>query len=180
MTAIFQLLFYPILCQFLCRHNLFRAQPRSNPVTIDGGRFMAVCTRKVVPHVRKQIISGSYTLIYRTHRQDSYIGDESSQCSEYYRANNTNMDRKITAKGLSAGSLYKILFIGHAFSMGLLIVCMGVFSLFGFETVHIEGVPAVGLKGLLTAIVVAAVFSLVFSFVASAFYDASFSSYHVF
>jgi hypothetical protein len=74
------------------------------------------------------------------------------------------MDRKITAKGLSAGSLYKILFIGHAFSMGLLIVCMGVFSLFGFETVHIEGVPAVGLKGLLTAIVVAAVFSLVFSF----------------
>lgn len=74
------------------------------------------------------------------------------------------MDRKITAKGLSAGSLYKILFIGHAFSLGLLIVCLGVFSLFGYETVHIEGVPATGLKGLLGAILAAAVFALVFSF----------------
>lgn len=74
------------------------------------------------------------------------------------------MDKRITAKGISAGSLYKVLFIGHAFSLGLLIVCMGIFSLFGYETVHIEGMPATGLKGLLTAMVAAALFALVFSF----------------
>ena len=74
------------------------------------------------------------------------------------------MDRKIMARGISAGSLYKILFIGYAFSVGLLITLMGIFSLFGFETVHIEGVPATGLKGLVAAVTAAGVISLVFSF----------------
>ena len=73
------------------------------------------------------------------------------------------MQREIKSRGMTAGSLYKVLLIGHTFSIGLLLVFMGVFSLFGYETVHIEGVPAVGLKGLLTSILAAGLFAVVFS-----------------
>ena len=75
------------------------------------------------------------------------------------------MERMITSRGIKAGSLYKVLFIGHAFSFGLLMVCMGVFSLFGYETVSIDSVPAVGLKGLLTAVMAAALFAVVLAFI---------------
>lgn len=74
------------------------------------------------------------------------------------------MERKITSRGIRADSLFKVLLIGHAFSFGLLMVCLGVLSLFGYETVRIEGVPAVGLKGFLAAIFAAVLFSLVFAF----------------
>lgn len=74
------------------------------------------------------------------------------------------MEKTVTSRGLTAGSLYKVLLIGHAFSLGLLLICMGVFSLFGYETVHVEGLPAVGLQGLLAASIAAALFSVVFAF----------------
>ena len=73
------------------------------------------------------------------------------------------MEKKIFINSLSAKSLFKILFIGHVFSIGLLITIMGVFSLLGYETVAIDGVSVVGLKGLFTAIIMAAVFSLILS-----------------
>ena len=74
------------------------------------------------------------------------------------------MDRKITSKGITAGSLFKILFIGHAFSFGLLVILMGVLSFFGYETVFLQGNPVFGVTGLISGIFMAGLFALLFSF----------------
>ena len=75
------------------------------------------------------------------------------------------MERLLTIKGIRAGSLFKILLIGHAFSFGLVIVSMGIFSLFGYETVYIGDVPAVGPKELISALLAATLFTVMFAFV---------------
>jgi len=75
------------------------------------------------------------------------------------------MDRKITSKGITAGSLFKILFIGHAFSFGLLVILMGVLSFFGYETVFLQGNPVFGVTGLISGVFSAAIFALLFSFI---------------
>ena len=74
------------------------------------------------------------------------------------------MDKRITTRGIRAGSLFKILFIGHAFSFGLLVVLMGVFSFFGYETVILQGNPVFGVTGLVSGVFSAAIFALLFSF----------------
>jgi hypothetical protein len=75
------------------------------------------------------------------------------------------MNRKITARGITAGSLFKILFIGHAFSFGLLVFLMGVLSFFGHETMFLQGNPVFGVTGLVSGILAAAIFALLFSFI---------------
>ena len=75
------------------------------------------------------------------------------------------MDRKILSRGLRAGSLFKILFIGHAFSFGILILLAGVLSFFGYETMFLQGNPVFGATGLLSGIFVAGLFALLFSFI---------------
>jgi hypothetical protein len=75
------------------------------------------------------------------------------------------MDRKIISRGLRAGSLFKILFIGHAFSFGLLVILMGVLSFFGHETVFLQGNPVFGITGLMSGVFTAAIFALLFSFI---------------
>ena len=74
------------------------------------------------------------------------------------------MDKRITSKGIRAGSLFKILFIGHAFSFGLSVALMGVFSFFGYETVSLQGNPVFGVTGLVSGVFSAAIFALLFSF----------------
>jgi len=75
------------------------------------------------------------------------------------------MKRKITSRGITAGSLFKILFIGHAFSFGMLVFLMGVLSFFGYETVLLQGNPVFGVTGLMSGVFTAAIFALLFSFI---------------
>ena len=75
------------------------------------------------------------------------------------------MERKITSRGITAGSLFKILFIGHAFSCGRRVILMGVLSFFGHETVFLQGNPVFGVTGLISGVFSAAIFALLFAFI---------------
>jgi hypothetical protein len=81
-----------------------------------------------------------------------------------FQEHRNKMDKIITSRGIRAGSLFKILFIGHAFSFGLVVVLMGIFSFFGYETVFLQGNPVFGITGLMSGIFSAGIFALLFSF----------------
>lgn len=69
----------------------------------------------------------------------------------------------IRTRGLSAGTLFKLLFTGYFFSVGPVILFCGVLSIFGYGTISYDGQVITGLKGFLTSLVMIPVFSLAFA-----------------
>ena len=74
-----------------------------------------------------------------------------------------NDTRKIRIKRIKAGSLFSLIFVAIFSVFVPLILFCGVLALFGFRTVFENSYPVFGLKGLLTALVMAPFFSLIFS-----------------
>ena len=56
--------------------------------------------------------------------------------------------QEASTKGLAPGSLFKVILIGLGFSLGFFVILMGIFSLFGAETIRIHGTPITGIRGL--------------------------------
>lgn len=73
------------------------------------------------------------------------------------------MKKEIVTKGLSAGSLFKVVLIGLGLSIGLLIILAGLLSIFGAETIEWNDKPVTGLSGFLLSLIMAPVFVGVFS-----------------
>lgn len=69
----------------------------------------------------------------------------------------------IQTKGLSAGSIFKILFIGLLFSLGPLLIIAAICSYFGKHVITLNGIYVFGLKGLITGLVMAPTFPLLFA-----------------
>lgn len=55
----------------------------------------------------------------------------------------------LETKGLAAGSLYKLLFIGLLIPVGIFGLGCGIASFFGYSTVYLNDVYVYGLKGLI-------------------------------
>jgi len=60
---------------------------------------------------------------------------------------------RIRAKKITKASLFKILFIGFSVSLFPFMYLCGIASLFGANTVRLNGQPVYGIKGLITALV---------------------------
>lgn len=75
------------------------------------------------------------------------------------------MSRSIQCRGLTASSLFKYLFIGGFFSLGLFILACAVAAGFGYHTVIFNEVPVVGVKGFLLGLAFMPLFSLIFAVV---------------
>lgn len=73
------------------------------------------------------------------------------------------MLQELQTKGLSAGSLYKILLLGFLFSLGPLFIIAAICSYFGAHVLTLNGIYVIGLKGLITGFIMAPVFPLLFS-----------------
>jgi hypothetical protein len=80
-----------------------------------------------------------------------------------HEVRNTSMLQSIQTKGLSIGTIFKILFIGTIFSVGPLWIIAGICSFFGAHAISLNGETVIGLKGLITGIIMAPVFSLIFA-----------------
>ena len=79
------------------------------------------------------------------------------------------MYSQIKLDQLTAGSIYKITFLGLAFSLMPLCLVFGVFAVFGFNTIIWNGQPVHGLNGLLLSPIIAAIIaSLLGGFVGTA------------
>lgn len=73
------------------------------------------------------------------------------------------MLQSIQTKGIAMGSLFKILFIGLLFSLGPCLIIAGILSFFGADVITFNNAYVTGLKGLITGLVMAPVFSLIFA-----------------
>ena len=69
------------------------------------------------------------------------------------------MFNTVQTRGISGGSLFKLLFVGYLLSVGPLIIIFGIFSLFGAETIHVNNEAVTGFKGLIASIIMAPIFS---------------------
>lgn len=69
----------------------------------------------------------------------------------------------IQSRGLTAGSLFKLVFIGLAIPMFLLSFTFGLFSLFGFDVVMFNNEYVYGFTGLFTSIMIGLLLPLVFA-----------------
>jgi hypothetical protein len=67
----------------------------------------------------------------------------------------------VVTKGLSAGSLYKILFIGNVFSLGPVIVIMGILSLFDLSHIQFGETTLTGIYGFLASLILAIIIPLI-------------------
>lgn len=79
------------------------------------------------------------------------------------------MMQLIETKGLSAGSIFKILFMGLLFSLGPLLITAAICSYFGVHVITLNGIYVFGLKGLLTGLIMAFSFPLLFAGILSPF-----------
>lgn len=73
------------------------------------------------------------------------------------------MIQELQTKGLTAGSIFKILLLGFLFSLGPLFIIAAICSYFGAQVLTLNGVYVVGLKGLITGIIMAPLFPLLFA-----------------
>lgn len=73
------------------------------------------------------------------------------------------MLQSIQTKGISLGSIFKILFLGLLFSLGPLFIIAAVCSYFGFHVLSLNHVYVTGLKGLITGLIMAPAFPLLFA-----------------
>lgn len=71
--------------------------------------------------------------------------------------------RKIRLRRIKAGSLFKLVLFSNSAIFVPLIVFFGVLAFFGAKTVALSGEHVTGLKGLITALIMAPFFTLFFS-----------------
>jgi hypothetical protein len=71
--------------------------------------------------------------------------------------------QEIHVRRIKAGSLFKLVAIGVFSVMVPLFIFFGVLALFGFRTVYVNQQQLYGFAGLFAAIVMAPIFSLIFS-----------------
>ncbi len=69
----------------------------------------------------------------------------------------------IKSRGLSAGSLYKIIYLGLSLPVFLLGLACGISSYFGHQTVTLNNQYVYGVKGLITGIVIGIVVPIILS-----------------
>jgi len=69
----------------------------------------------------------------------------------------------ILTRGLSAGSLYKLLYIGLVIPLSLFFLFCAIASYFGFSTVSLNGDYVFGIKGLITGCVLGIIFPIIFA-----------------
>jgi hypothetical protein len=74
--------------------------------------------------------------------------------------------KSIRIKRIKAGSLFMLLATAISSILVPLIVFLGVLSLFGFQTVHVNYQPVVGVEGLLASLIMAPLFSFFLSIIA--------------
>ena len=63
---------------------------------------------------------------------------------------------KVVAHKLTKKSVFMVLLIGMGTSLMTFSLVMGVLSIFGFETIHVNGESIIGLNGLLSALLMGA------------------------
>jgi hypothetical protein len=68
------------------------------------------------------------------------------------------MKETVNTRGLSAGSLFKIVFVGYFLSLGPILLLFGVLSIFGSETVRLNDEPVKGIAGFLLSLVMIPIF----------------------
>jgi len=73
------------------------------------------------------------------------------------------MKNKIRIKRLKAGSLFRLLFIGNFMFFIPFSILMGIFSLFGAETVEWNNHPITGIAGLITSPFIGLFITIIFS-----------------
>ena len=78
---------------------------------------------------------------------------------------NLNDTQKICIRRIKAGSLFSLILCAIFSLFVPVIVFCGILALFGFKTVQVDFPPVVGLQGLLTSLVMAPTFSLIFSII---------------
>ena len=71
--------------------------------------------------------------------------------------------RKIRLRRIKAGSLFKLVFLSSSAIFIPMIVFFGVLAFFGAKTVTFSGEQVTGVKGLVTALIMAPFFTLFFS-----------------
>jgi ABC-type polysaccharide/polyol phosphate export permease len=74
------------------------------------------------------------------------------------------MKKSITVKRFTVGSSFKIVLIGVSISMIAFAILMGVFALFGAQTVHWGQQPITGVAGLLASPFIGVFLAVIFSF----------------
>ena len=74
--------------------------------------------------------------------------------------------QKIRVRRIKAGSLFKLVTIGVFSAIVPLFIFFGVLALFGFRTVYINHRQVYGFEGLIAALIMAPIFSLIFSVLA--------------
>jgi hypothetical protein len=70
---------------------------------------------------------------------------------------------KICVRRIKAGSLFILVAAGICSVFIPLFIFFGILALFGFETVHVNSHPVFGIAGLIATIIMAPIFSLIFS-----------------
>src|SRR5690242_13646425 len=71
--------------------------------------------------------------------------------------------RRIHVRRIKAGSMFKLVFLATAAVFVPMIVFFGVLAFFGARSVTLSGQYVTGVKGLVTSLVLAPVFTLLFS-----------------
>jgi hypothetical protein len=71
--------------------------------------------------------------------------------------------RRITVKRFKAGSMFKLVFVATGAIFFPLIVFFGVLAFFGAKTVSVSGEHVTGFKGLVAALILAPIFTLIVS-----------------
>jgi hypothetical protein len=70
---------------------------------------------------------------------------------------------KICVKRIKAGSLFILVAAGICSIFIPLFIFFGILALFGCETVHLNGHPVFGIAGLIAALIMAPIFSFIFT-----------------
>lgn len=71
--------------------------------------------------------------------------------------------KTIETRGLSAGSLYKLLFIGLVIPLFFFSLCCGIASLFGYDTVSFNNQYVHGIQGLVVGLVLGIILPAIMS-----------------
>lgn len=70
---------------------------------------------------------------------------------------------EIKCRGLSGGSLFKVLFFGLLLSLGPLIIIFGICSIFGYHTIKVNDEQVTGIMGFVASLIMAPIFSVIFA-----------------
>ena len=73
---------------------------------------------------------------------------------------------KIRFRRIKAGSLFKLVFIASGTVFIPMFIFFGILALFGAKTVTVANEPVTGIMGLLSALIMAPIFTLLFAVVA--------------